>query len=166
LQKDAPVQQLGGKIVRLTINRTMTDLHYGPPVTNPQRLVSIYADLAINFAHLPDEEQAAMVHRLAAWLLAYGFGSSGQVEWQRLLLAADVYRAGRGAIPVDREAFIAALISVSGDRYCDVFQMPGFEGMANSLFDDLIASIEAPDLRKRLSYVSGDLGFFCADCAA
>ena len=29
-----------------------------------------------------------------------------------------------------------------------------------------IRALIAPDLRKRLSYVSGDVGFFCADCAA
>ena len=85
-----------------------------------------------------------MIHRLAACFLASGLGSSGQVEWQRLLLAVDVYRAGRDAVPANREDFIAALTSVSGDRYSDVFRLPGFEGTAGMMYEALVDGLAAP----------------------
>jgi hypothetical protein len=135
---------LGDTIVKLTVNRTMTELNNGPPITDPQRLVSIYADLAANLAHLPGQEQTTMIHRMAACFLASGIGSSGQVEWQRLLLAADLYRAGRDTVPASRADFIAKLTSVSGDRYGHVFRLPGVEGTADMMYEALVDGLAAP----------------------
>lgn len=140
---DDSLRWLGDRIVKLTVNRTMTELKHGPLVTDPQRLVSVYADLAANLAHLPGQEQAAMIHRLAACFLASGVGSSGKFEWQRLLLTVDVYRAGRDAVPANREDFIAALTSVSGDQYGRLFRLPGFEGTADMLYEALVDGIDA-----------------------
>jgi hypothetical protein len=61
-----------------------------------------------------------------------------------MLLAADVYRVGPDAVPANREDFIAALTSVSGDRYGGIFRMPGFQETGNMLYEALTEGTEGP----------------------
>lgn len=131
-------RELGTEIVRLTINEAGAQLHHGPPMTSPHQLASVYAGLASNLAHLPGQERAATIHRIAAHLLALSVGTPEQAEWQRLLVAADVHRAGRDVLPGNCVEFIAALTAISGSRYKAVLRMPGHEGVADTTYKVLI----------------------------
>jgi tetratricopeptide (TPR) repeat protein len=135
--------QLGDRIVNLTIHLALTELNGPRIIAQPQQLVSVYADLAVNLAHLPGQERAAMIHRMATCFLASGFGLREQDEWQRLLLAADVYRVGRNTVPANRNDFVAALESVSGDRYGAMFRLPQSEGAADTKYEALLDGIGA-----------------------